>query len=147
MERQSTHSATKPHRLQLTSAEFVKIAYRLKCLSITWHDLWWFLRLTGMETKLTLNLTFADVQHLQLPDEAHKIIITRRNLYPDDVFVFQSHSNRVKKKVQPVSHIAFNSAIRSVSPSVTRKKVSSKSARSVSSFTPIQMIAVHDDKH
>lgn len=118
------------HRRQLTTDEFLQISYRLKCLSNTWHNLWCFLQITGMGTKQALNLTFSDVKYINLPDDAHKIISRRKILYPDDVFLFQSHSNRVKFRVQPVSHIAFNNAIRSVSRGITNKRVSSKSARS-----------------
>ena len=47
----------------------------------------------------------------------------------NDIFIFQSHSNRVKFKEQPVTVIAFNRALKIASSGVTDKKVSSKSAR------------------
>ncbi|MGD1736722.1 hypothetical protein ACP6DW_33180, partial [Klebsiella pneumoniae subsp. pneumoniae] len=55
----------------------------------------------------------------------------RRTTYPEDVFVFQSHSNRVKNRASPVTVIAFNTAIRKVSKVTTGELASSKNARKV----------------
>ncbi len=52
-------------------------------------------------------------------------------MYPQDIFVFQSHSNRVKNKYSPVTIIAFNAALRKVSKLATGEVVSSKNARKV----------------
>ena len=59
------------------------------------------------------------------------IIVKRRTLYPNDIFLFQSHSNRIKAYVRPVTIVAFNSALRLVSQEITHKNVSSRSATRV----------------
>ncbi|HHT0417614.1 TPA: hypothetical protein ACTW9B_005354, partial [Klebsiella michiganensis] len=59
------------------------------------------------------------------------ILERRRETYPQDVFVFQSHSNRVKNRDSPVTVIAFNAALRKVSKLATGELASSKNARKV----------------
>ncbi|MCS2163913.1 hypothetical protein MUU47_22840 [Scandinavium sp. H11S7] len=119
----------------LTIEEFYLISARLRCLSQTWYDLWHFLRLTRMETGRALRLTFLECEQFSLPYTAREIIDRRRRVYPDDIWLFQSHSNRVKFKNLPVTHIAFNRAIRIASTGMTKKRVSSKSARNIVSVT------------
>ena len=58
----------------------------------------------------------------------NKLIRVRRSKYPDDAFVFQSHTNRTLAP-RPVTLVAFNMALKKASYGVTLKLVSSKSAR------------------
>ncbi|HFY0731578.1 TPA: hypothetical protein ACIGWT_002501, partial [Citrobacter amalonaticus] len=62
------------------------------------------------------------------PSPVLNIILRRREVYPDDVYVFQSHSNRVKAKKNPVTVIAFNRALKKASAGVTDTIVTSKCA-------------------
>ncbi|NAU10393.1 hypothetical protein EE090_22585 [Klebsiella pneumoniae] len=59
------------------------------------------------------------------------IIARRRERYPEDVFLFQSHSNRVKYQRRPVTIIAFNAALRRAARSLPDVNVSSSSARNI----------------
>ena len=59
------------------------------------------------------------------------MIDRRRKNYPGDVFVFQSHSNRVKYERRPVTLIAFNTALRRAARSLPDVNVSSSSARNI----------------
>lgn len=66
---------------------------------------------------------------LLIPVSVGEIIQRRTLTYPGDIFIFQSHSNRVKAIGTPVTIIAFNMALKKAAAEVTGKKVSSKSAR------------------
>jgi len=57
-----------------------------------------------------------------------KLIEIRAKRYPDDVYIFQSHSNYKKFNQSPLTLIAFNRALKIASEKVTTKTVSSKSA-------------------
>ncbi|WP_411545858.1 hypothetical protein [Klebsiella pneumoniae] len=59
------------------------------------------------------------------------MIARRRERYPEDVFLFQSHSNRVKYQRRPVTIIAFNAALRRAARSLPDVNVSSSSARNI----------------
>ena len=68
---------------------------------------------------------------VELTPPAIAIIERRRERYPEDVFVFQSHSNRVKYECRPVTLIAFNTALGRAAKSLPGVTVSSSSARNV----------------
>ncbi|MGR7118228.1 hypothetical protein ACU62C_02560 [Klebsiella aerogenes] len=121
----------KVQRTSLTQEEFSRIAAQLQEISQTWFDLWIFLHVSIMETRRALSLTFADCALLPLSQDARAVVIRRQCAHPDDIWLFQSHSNRVKFRCQPVSHTAFNQAIYAASSGVTDKPVSSKHARRV----------------
>ncbi|MFM4258989.1 hypothetical protein AB8S16_28370, partial [Klebsiella pneumoniae] len=59
------------------------------------------------------------------------MIARRRERYPEDVYLFQSHSNRVKYHRRPVTIIAFNAALRRAARSLPDVNVSSSSARNI----------------
>lgn len=63
-----------------------------------------------------------------MPPIIIEIIHRRRKKYPEDNYVFQSHSNRVKAEKKPVTVVAFNQALKSAASGITTKNVSSKSA-------------------
>lgn len=91
-----------------------------KLLSLRFEDV------SGVESlKISGNI------NLLTDNPVKQIIKKRRELYPDDIFLFQSHSNRVKSIAKPVTVIAFNQALKSVAKYVTKKNVSSSSARRV----------------
>ncbi|WP_257593522.1 hypothetical protein, partial [Klebsiella pneumoniae] len=93
----------------------------------TWADLWALIFHTGLSAGRLLSIRYDDIDgdlilirkqgHLKElrvkstpPVEA--MIARRRERYPEDVFLFQSHSNRVKYQRRPVTIIAFNAALR-----------------------------------
>lgn len=128
---------------ELTFSEFSAINSRLRQVSVTWADLWVTIYYTQISVGKLLALRFEDVTEpdlllkkpgiIQLLAEnpVKHIIQKRRELYPNDVFIFQSHSNRVKFIAKPVTAIAFNQALRNVAKDVINKNVSSSSARRV----------------
>ncbi|MDV1094448.1 hypothetical protein RZQ20_19490, partial [Raoultella ornithinolytica] len=65
------------------------------------------------------------------PHPVEAMIARRRERYPEDVFLFQSHSNRVKYHRRPVTIIAFNAALRRAARSLPDVNVSSSSARNI----------------
>lgn len=65
---------------------------------------------------------------MSMPPIIIEIIQRRRNKYPADDYVFQSHSNRVKAERKPVTVVAFNQALKSAASGITTKNVSSKNA-------------------
>lgn len=131
----------------ITFCEFLIINGKLKSVSDTWSDLWVLTYLLKVRIGWVIPLKYNDVIggvirvdrggninpiDLPLKDNIKDIIQRRRELYFDDIYIFQSHSNRVKAKVAPVTIIAFNQAIRDASQKVAIKKnVSSNSARRV----------------
>ncbi|MEC5279072.1 hypothetical protein RYZ69_26240, partial [Klebsiella pneumoniae] len=95
----------------LTFAQFLVINSQLANISDTWADLWALTFHTGLSAGRLLSIRYDDIDgdlivirkqgHLKElrvkstpPVEA--MIARRRERYPEDVFLFQSHSNRVK---------------------------------------------------
>ena len=131
---------------KLTNEEFNAIRNELFVISDTWADLWMLLKLTNEKPTRLLKLTYIDEskgvltfkdknailkQAIKLNFEARQLIRARYRRYPDDIYVFQSHSNRKKYVASPVTLVAFNNALKLVSQRITDKKVSSKSARNL----------------
>lgn len=127
----------------LTLKEFFAIKRNLEAISDTWSDLWMMLYLTQVKPVQLLNIKFDDAQNSRLIFAATKvlkernialttdvkdIILSRRKRYPEDIFLFQSHSNRTKATPRPVTLIAFNMALKRASNGVTTKKLTSKTA-------------------
>lgn len=125
---------------------FRSIHRELAMRSDVWADLWQLIYHTHVSTRCAVNLRFDDVtsdyinfrrrgrfhqQSVALNGYLNDMILRRRMTYPDDIFVFQSHSNRVKNTVQPVTVIAFNHVLGLVSQSMYGIKISSSSARKV----------------
>lgn len=61
--------------------------------------------------------------------------------YPGDVFLFQSHSLRVKANARPVTVIAFNATLKKAAQGVTCKTVSSKNALYIPPFGLSRVVA------
>lgn len=127
----------------LTFYEVVAIKYRLRNISDTWADLWISLHYLPVGVGRLVRLRYTDIKGDYLFFERRgrlkeksmliippvgEIIRRRRDTYPDDDFVFQSHSNRVKAEKKPVSVISFNRALKIASLDCTSKTVTSKSA-------------------
>ncbi|EPU6470542.1 hypothetical protein ACVYRA_003416 [Citrobacter amalonaticus] len=127
----------------LTFYEIASINHRLLDISDTWADLWVCLhylpvgigrvRMLRYTNLVGSNLTFEKRGRLKeiniiAPSQVRNIILRRREIYPDDVYVFQSHSNRVKAEEKPVTVVAFNRALKLASSGVTTKNVTSKCA-------------------
>ncbi|HAT3756991.1 TPA: hypothetical protein I8617_004057 [Citrobacter amalonaticus] len=127
----------------LTFYEIASINHRLLDISDTWADLWVCLhylpagigrvRMLRYTNLVGSNLTFEQRGRLKeiniiAPSPVRNIILRRREIYPDDVYVFQSHSNRVKAEEKPVTVVAFNRALKLASSGVTTKNVTSKCA-------------------
>ncbi|HBM3057546.1 site-specific integrase [Klebsiella michiganensis] len=130
----------------LTFAQFLLINSQLANISDTWADLWALIFHTGLSAGRLLALRYDDVDGhsilireqgrlkelcIELSSPAMAMIDRRRKNYPGDVFVFQSHSNRVKYERRPVTLIAFNTALRRAAKSLPEVTVSSSSARRV----------------
>lgn len=127
----------------LTFYEVAAINHRLLDISDTWGDLWiclYYLPVgVGRLRMLRYSDITGDVMTLQKMGRYREmkilmspiiieIIQRRRNKYPEDNYVFQSHSNRVKAEKKPVTVVAFNQALKSAALGITTKSVSSKSA-------------------
>ena len=130
----------------LTFAQFLLINRQLANISDTWSDLWALIFHTGLSAGSLLALRYDDVDGhsilireqgrlkelcIELSSPAMAMIDRRRKNYPGDVFVFQSHSNRVKYERRPVTLIAFNTALRRAARSLPDVNVSSSSARNI----------------
>ena len=129
----------------LTFIEFSIINKNLKKISTTWSDLWVFLYYSERRIGDVIGIKFDDttflleenfagtnyINHATTYNIIKNIIIRRRELYPNDIFLFQSHSNRIKSYVLPVTIVAFNSALRLASQEITHKNISSRSATRV----------------
>ncbi|HEC2599940.1 hypothetical protein [Klebsiella michiganensis] len=130
----------------LTFAQFLVINSQLANISDTWADLWALIFHTGLSVGRLLALRHDDTDgdsillreqgrlkalRVELTPPAIAIIERRRERYPEDVFVFQSHSNRVKYECRPVTLIAFNTALGRAAKSLPGVTVSSSSARNV----------------
>ena len=129
---------------QLTTKEAALITHKLKDISDTWSDLWVFLCLVPVSVGQVINLKHKSFdgkylflekgvrfksRQIEAPSLVCELIQSRRERYPDDIYIFQSHSNRVRRMERPVTVIAFNQALKIASKGVTEKTVSSKSAR------------------
>lgn len=97
----------------------LQLALRISdLLSVKYEDIQGkFLRLkegkTGKQRELVLN------------SEAVKIIKRRRKDFPDDIFVFQSKSNRVKgQEPKPVSRVFVAQAIKEASQGIVEEGIS-----------------------
>ncbi|MEP9011524.1 hypothetical protein [Enterobacter kobei] len=127
----------------LTPAEFTGIYNNLYSLSDSWADLWMALYITGMPPSRILILKYDDIhdgypflmnsvggkwQEIKNDIRLRKLIETRAKRYPNDLYVFQSHSNLKKNTQSPLTLIAFNRALKIASKKITTKTVSSKSA-------------------
>lgn len=131
----------------LTFAQFLVINSQLANISDTWADLWALIFHTSLSAGRLLALRYDDIDNdsilirergrlkelpVEIPPRAMAMITRRRERYPEDVFVFQSHSNRVKYECRPVTLIAFNTALGRAAKSLPGVTVSSSSARNVS---------------
>lgn len=131
---------------ELSFFEFTSINSKLKQLSDTWSDLWAMLYYQQTSVGKVINLMYSDIcsykgvitgnfhkesPPLYLNKSSLEIVKKRRVLYPNDTYIFQSHSNRVKAIVKPVTVIAFNQALRKAAEHLPYKNVSSNSARRV----------------
>lgn len=131
----------------LTFAQFLVINSQLAKISDTWADLWALIFHTGLSVGRLLALRQDDTDgesillreqgrlkalRVELTPPAIAIIVRRRERYPEDVFVFQSHSNRVKYECRSVTLIAFNTALGRAAKSLPGVTVSSCGARNVS---------------
>lgn len=127
----------------LTLNEFFAVKRNMEVISDTWSDLWVMLYLTQVKPVQLLKIKFDDAQNSGLVFAATKglkeryialtpgvknIILSRRKRYPEDIFLFQSHTNRTRAVPRPVTLVAFNMALKRASAGVTAKTVSSKSA-------------------
>ena len=115
-------------------------------ISDTWSDMWALIFYTGLSVGRLIDLRYTDIEsetaylrekgrlkakQIELSAPVCTILERRRMMYPQDIFVFPSHSNRVKNKYSPVTIIAFNAALRKASKLATGEVVSSKNARKV----------------
>lgn len=130
----------------LTFMQFLIINSQLAGISDTWADLWVLIFHTSLSAGRLLALRYDDIDNdsilirergrlkalrVEIPPRAMSMITRRRERYPEDIFLFQSHSNRVKNEYRPVTIIAFNAALRHVSKSLPVVTVSSSSARNI----------------
>ncbi|UPQ69680.1 hypothetical protein [Kluyvera ascorbata] len=129
---------------QLTTKEAALITRKLRDISDTWSDLWVFLHLVpiGVSRAIDLRYSCFDGKSLTFEERGKfkakqiaasplvcELIQRRRERYPDDIYIFQSHSNRVKFQDKPVTVVAFNQALKKAAKFVTEDVVSSKSAQ------------------
>ncbi|ENU1633116.1 hypothetical protein ACE6ZM_003199 [Salmonella enterica] len=127
----------------LTLREFPAVRKNLEDISETRADLWTLLCLTRTMITRLIHLKYQDIHDDEIVLPGHgkfaekrlspsptirKIVVQRRAGFPDDIYLFQSHSNRVKAVARPVTLIAFNRALKKASMGVTDKIISSKSA-------------------
>ena len=131
----------------LTFAQFLVINSQLANNSDTWADLWALIFHTSLGAGRLLSLRYDDIDgnsilirergrlkalRVEIPPTVMAMIARRRERHPEDIFVFQSHSNRVKNECRPVTLIAFNTALNRAAKSLSGVTVSSSSARNVS---------------
>ncbi|HIE7305636.1 TPA: hypothetical protein ACXPD1_003511 [Klebsiella pneumoniae] len=135
----------------LSFEQFLAVKDKLIDISDTWSDLWALTFYTGVSAGRLITLRYDHVDdnamllqgqrhlkalYVELSPPVMAILNRRREKYPDDIFVFQSHSNRVKYEQRPVTLIAFNTALGRVAKSLSDVTVSSSSARKVYRYTP-----------
>lgn len=131
----------------LTFMQFLIINSQLAGISDTWADLWVLIFHTSLGAGRLLSLRYDDIDgnsilirergrlkalRVEIPPTVMTMIARRRERHPEDIFVFQSHSNRVKNECRPVTLIAFNTALNRAAKSLSGVTVSSGSARNVS---------------
>lgn len=131
----------------LTFMQFLIINSQLAGISDTWADLWVLIFHTSLGAGRLLSLRYDDIDgnsilirergrlkalRVEIPPTVMAMIARRRERHPEDIFVFQSHSNRVKNECRPVTLIAFNTALNRAAKSLSGVTVSSGSARNVS---------------
>ncbi|HBC7362204.1 TPA: hypothetical protein L2B26_005266 [Klebsiella oxytoca] len=131
----------------LTFMQFLIINSQLAGISDTWADLWVLIFHTSLGAGRLLSLRYDDIDgnsilirergrlkalSVEIPPTVMAMIARRRERHPEDIFVFQSHSNRVKNECRPVTLIAFNTALNRAAKSLSGVTVSSGSARNVS---------------
>lgn len=119
------------------------VSKELEILSDTWRDFWEFLCYSHSRPVQAIKLKYNDIldKYILLPscerysevlipvnDAIKHILERRKHLYPDDVYIFQSHSNRIKYFKRPITLIAFNRALRKASILTLNKPLSSKYA-------------------
>lgn len=122
----------------LNSKDAKSIHENLKKISTTWADLWRLVILTQVCASHLICIKYSDLsnefitlsQHpnIKRTAEIDEILNRRRNDFPSDIWIFQSHSNRIKYSVKPVTLIAFNQALKKASSDVTQHSISSKHA-------------------
>ncbi|HFP9385567.1 hypothetical protein [Klebsiella michiganensis] len=130
----------------LTFMQFLIINSQLASISDTWADLWVLIFHTSLGAGRLLSLRYDDIDgnsilirergrlkalRVEIPPTVMAMIARRRERHPEDIFVFQSHSNRVKYQRRPVTIIAFNAALRRAARSLPDVNVSSSSARNI----------------
>lgn len=118
-----------------------KISKELGKSSDTWSDFWEFLCYTHLHPSQVLKIKIEDInkKNIKIPtsgkfpeviiplnNETNRIVIRRKIRYPNDIYLFQSHSNRVKLFNRPITLIAFNRALRKASYSTCNILISSK---------------------
>lgn len=133
-------------KITISFEQFLTINSNLVHISDTWSDLWVLIFYTGLGVGRLIDLRYTDIEgeaaylrekgrlkakRIELSAPVCTLLKRRRMMYPQDIFVFQSHSNRVKNKCSPVTIIAFNAALRKASKLATGGVVSSKNARKV----------------
>lgn len=126
--------------------QFLTINSNLVAISDTWADLWALIFYTGLSAGRLLGVRYDDIDggsiliqqqgrlkalRVESPLPVVEMIARRRERYPEDVYLFQSHSNRVKYHRRPVTIIAFNAALRRAARSLPDVNVSSSSARNI----------------
>lgn len=126
--------------------QFLTINSNLVSISDTWADLWALIFHTGLSAGRLLSIRYDDIDGdlILIRKQGHlkelrvkstppvdAMIARRRERYPEDVYLFQSHSNRVKYHRRPVTIIAFNAALRRAARSLPDVNVSSSSARNI----------------
>jgi len=131
----------------LTFMQFLIINSQLAGISDTWADLWVLIFHTSLGAGRLLSLRDDDIDgnsilirergrlkalRVEIPPTVMAMIARRRERHPEDIFVFQSHSNRVKNECRPVTLIAFNTALNRAAKSLSGVTVSSGSERNVS---------------
>lgn len=100
----------------LTLREFTAVRKNLEDISETRADLWTLLCLTRTMITRLIHLKYQDIHDDEIVLPGHgkfaekrlspspairKIVVRRRAGFPDDIYLFQSHSNRVKAVARP----------------------------------------------
>lgn len=95
-------------------------------LALTYKDV------AGTEIRITEGKT-KKARVIPINEKARKIINRRRAAYPEDIFLFQSRSNRVKSQAaRPVTRESASRAFSEAGEMVTDKNIGTHSARQVS---------------
>lgn len=96
---------------RLSFRQFLEINSKLMHISDTWSDLWVMIYYKQLSVGRLIRLKYDDIsdnsfntgkrgrlEELCIESTApiKQILKRRRKQYPDDIYVFQSHSNRVK---------------------------------------------------